>query len=95
MGLRKNSKHPASVDGVLFTALYKTASRQRAEMPGLLQEIDDAWLAAHFVEHIASTDWALRSSGSAQATRMGSHGCFALRHPVEQARALGNRAHCT
>jgi hypothetical protein len=26
MGLRKNSKHPASVDGVLFTAQRKAAS---------------------------------------------------------------------
>jgi hypothetical protein len=42
MGLRKNNKHPSSVDGVLFTALYKTASPQSAETPGLLQEIDDA-----------------------------------------------------
>jgi hypothetical protein len=40
MGLRKNNKHPSSVDGVLFTALYKTASPQSAETPGLLQEID-------------------------------------------------------
>jgi hypothetical protein len=50
---------------VLFTALYKTASPQSAETPGLLQEIDDTWLAAHFVEHIASTDGALRSSTQA------------------------------
>jgi hypothetical protein len=34
MGLRKNSKHPASVDGVLFTAQHKAASR--AETSGLL-----------------------------------------------------------
>jgi hypothetical protein len=45
---------------VLFTAQHKAASR--AETSGLLQEIDDVWLAAHFVEHIASTDGALRSS---------------------------------
>jgi hypothetical protein len=60
MGLRKNSKPPAGIDGVLSTAQHKAASR--AETSGLLQEIDDAWLAAHFVEHIASTDGALRSS---------------------------------
>ena len=48
------------IDGVLSTAQHKAASR--AETSGLLQEIDDAWLAAHFVEHIASTDGALRSS---------------------------------
>jgi hypothetical protein len=47
---------------VLFIALYKTASPQSAETSGLLQEIDDTWLAAHFVEHIASTDGALRSN---------------------------------
>jgi hypothetical protein len=35
------------------------------ETLGLLQEIDYAWLAAHFVEHIASTDGALRSSTQA------------------------------
>ena len=72
MGLRKNSKQPASVDGVLFTALYKTASPQSAETPGLLQEIDDAWLAAHFVEHTASVNGALRSSreeASAEGSR--------------------------
>ena len=34
MGLRKNSKHPTSVDGVLFTAQHKAASR--AETLGLL-----------------------------------------------------------
>jgi hypothetical protein len=62
MGLRKNSKQSASVDGVLFTAPYKTVSPQSAETPGLLQEIDDAWLAAHFVEHTASVNGALRSS---------------------------------
>jgi hypothetical protein len=27
MGLRKNSKHPASVDGVLFTAQHKAAMK--------------------------------------------------------------------
>jgi hypothetical protein len=36
MGLRKNSKHLSSVDGVLLTAQHKTASRQRAEPSGLL-----------------------------------------------------------
>jgi hypothetical protein len=36
MGLRKNSKHPSSVDGVLLTAHHKTASRQRAKPSGLL-----------------------------------------------------------
>jgi hypothetical protein len=36
MGLRKNSKHSSSVDGVLLTAQHKTASRQRAEPLGLL-----------------------------------------------------------
>jgi hypothetical protein len=44
---------------------YKTASPQSAETSGLLQEIDDVWLAAHFVEHIASTNGALRSSTQA------------------------------
>jgi hypothetical protein len=38
MGLRKNSKQPASIDGVLFTALYKTASPQSAEASGLLRQ---------------------------------------------------------
>jgi hypothetical protein len=50
-GAAQKQQTPASVDGVLFTALYKTASPQNAETSGLLQEIDDAWLAAHFVEH--------------------------------------------
>jgi hypothetical protein len=36
MGLRKNNKHPSSVDGVLLTAQHKTASRQRVEPSGLL-----------------------------------------------------------
>jgi hypothetical protein len=27
MGLHKNNKHPTSVDGVLFTAQHKAASR--------------------------------------------------------------------
>jgi hypothetical protein len=42
LGLRKNSKQPTSVDGVLFTALYKTASPQSAETPGLLLWIGTA-----------------------------------------------------
>jgi hypothetical protein len=72
MGLRKNSKQSASVDGVLFTAPYKTASPQSAETPGLLQELDDAWLAAHFVEHTAGVNGALLSSreeASAEGSR--------------------------
>jgi hypothetical protein len=36
MGLRKNSKHPVSVDVVLSTGLPKTASRQRAQISGVL-----------------------------------------------------------
>jgi hypothetical protein len=81
-GLRKNSKQPASVDGVLFTALYKTASPQSAETPGLLQEIDDVWLAAHFVEHIASINGALRSS-----TQQGEWSSGAERPPWQGRRA--------
>jgi hypothetical protein len=81
-GLRKNSKQPASVDGVLFTALYKTASPQSAGTLGLLQEIDDAWLAAHFVEHTSSVNGALRSSreeASAEGSRPGEEHRGALR----------------
>ena len=33
-GAAQNSKHPASVDGVLSTGLRKTASQQRAETSG-------------------------------------------------------------
>jgi hypothetical protein len=48
--------------------------RQGAE---LLQEIDDAWLAAHFVEHIASTNSASR--GRTQAGRnKGRKGAYAV-----------------
>jgi hypothetical protein len=36
MGLRKNSKHPMSVDGVLFTVQHKAANWQRAGTSGLL-----------------------------------------------------------
>jgi hypothetical protein len=38
--LRKNSKHPTSVDGVLFTAQQKAASR--AETLGLLRILSSA-----------------------------------------------------
>ena len=67
---------------MLFTALYKTASPQSAETPGLLQEIDDAWLAAHFVEHTASVNGALRSSreeASTEGSRPGEEHRGALR----------------
>jgi hypothetical protein len=48
--------------------------RQGAE---LLQEIDDVWLAAHFVEHIASTNSASR--GRTQAGRnKGRKGAYAV-----------------
>jgi hypothetical protein len=43
--LCKNSKQPASVDGVLFTALYKTASPQSAETPGLLYQRENRGVA--------------------------------------------------
>jgi hypothetical protein len=43
----------------------------------LLQEIDDAWLAAHFVEHIASTNSA--SLDNTQAGRnKGRKGTYAV-----------------
>jgi|UniRef100_A0A804NAS6 hypothetical protein len=60
----------------------KTASPQSVETPGLLQEIDDAWLAAHFVEHTASVNGALRSSreeASAEGSRPGEEHRGALR----------------
>ena len=99
MGLRKNSKQSASVDGVLFTAPYKTASPQSAETPGLLQELDDAWLAAHFVEHTASVNGALRSSreeASAEGSRLGEEHRGALRcgdegHSFRQPNDMENR----
>ena len=59
---------------MLFTALYKTASPQSAETPGLLQEIDDARLAAHFIEHTASVNGALRRSSEARGVE-GIRGC--------------------
>jgi hypothetical protein len=45
-------------------ALKKTASPQSAETSGLLQEIDDAWLAAHFAEQPAGTTTNSEEGGS-------------------------------